>query len=217
MKRSAVAALVVLAALAAASSCSMATDTLYTKVTGSDGQSPTENQLQAALLTVSEMPSGFEPFDLDDVESDAESDSCGEAGNPDDPATEARTAFARGAVGPFVRIAIGTFPGRGAEVVATARQEFEACTTYSQVENDGSTTTLDVNPLSLPVLGDDSLGVRAEATGNRIPVAVDLVMIRRGDVIGVILAAGPAAAVNTSEVTEAVARKQADKMTAAFG
>lgn len=149
---------------------------------GANKGSLTASQIQPALLTLSDMPTGFaqEPPDKDHKKS-------GVCGHP--PVTQAVPAsaeveatYSKGTLGPFINHFIASYPD--AKTAAKFMETFKVnldCTTYK----DESGMDRTISAVNFPKKGDDTIAIRVKGTGT-----ADIVYVRVGQIVFAVGQAG---------------------------
>ena len=146
--------------------------------------------LAPALLSPQDLPRGWRPATLDrlDAIEDADEETtvflCHEL--PRRRTVDVVADFTRGEFGPQLRHQIAAYPpGAAAAAFADFAAAATACDRLVVGLVGGTTTTLATQPLSLPQLGDETLGVHL--VGEPIPLLgrpeLNVVKIRSGDFI----------------------------------
>ncbi|GAA1639969.1 hypothetical protein ACFQY4_13735 [Catellatospora bangladeshensis] len=158
--------------------------------------------LQAALLTVADLPPGFGYFDGPDTPAQ------NVQGCPDITAEvppDARTQFATGVSGPFLRLALYQRGVPGArEQLRTARR-VSLCATFTARDANGTPLTTTVEPGVLEGIGDETVALRFVTTAPGLPPYYsDEVTVRSAGLV-IHLAHGSFSPVDT-KITEAVVR-----------
>lgn len=153
------------------------------------GRSLTREQLEAALPTIQDLPTGWsvvaqgdEALDDDDVEStvsppecEAVFDALGEQDT--EPVAEAAVDFGRGELGPFLDVSIASYeealePGR----LQAAADALSTCPDFS-VEDPEQTVNFSASALSFPNLGDETLAIRLAGDIDDFAVTADQVLV----------------------------------------
>jgi hypothetical protein len=186
------------------------------------GETLTEAQLEAALLTVPELPTGYkaaaEEEEEDDSETTGTSDECsakfeqlGEAEGQE--AASAEASF-EGGFGVVLEQGLESY-----EDEDTVEQRFDdvvevlsECQAFSSTGDDGVTTDFTIGALSFPKLGDDTVALAVTGRTPDIDVSINFVVVRLGPNVMSIAQGGlttdPAA-------LEQAARKGLEKLAAA--
>lgn len=147
---------------------------------------PQSEKLTPALLTLDEMPPGWSPSSS--VNDTADED--GICGKPDvglavaSPA-RADVSFQQGEFGPFFAYAIAQYKGSDArKAMDYLKDQLAACAEWTETNDDGTTTTWKLSPISFPKVGDETLVVRMSTVVPFFgPAQTDLVFWRRGNVV----------------------------------
>src|SRR5690606_8753859 len=183
---------------------------------------PTEEELAASLLTLDDLPSGW-IMDPDaneeesvNVEEERETYSflCEEL--PRRALLTVDADFQKGDFGPFLTHSLTLYPpGTAADALADIRDAVEACSEYETTLDDGTPTTMRVQPMSFAQLGEERFAIRM--TIEDLPfidvMEVDSVYILSADVIMRVMqtALGMSGGVD-SEQTEAFAQLGLEKL-----
>ena len=189
--------------------------------TGQDGVDQPQQRVEAALLTVEDLPDGW-MLDLSGATSSrdltTEPAECGVLLNPaniQEPLAQAEAAFAAGPTGPFINQSVSAFDGNAAELLAQAVDAVDRCAEFSSTGSDGVTTTFRATPLSFPSLGDRTVALRLEGSVGPVQLIVDRVMIAAGS-DGVTLGAGGFAPLEADEL-ESIATIAFEKLSGVAG
>lgn len=148
----------------------------------------TDKLLDSALLTTAELPGTWAAVDGEPASADVvPGHDCDEAVTELDPDASATTTFTRDSLD--LTHVLAWFPSQGRAAEQVYRDLLEDCRSVV-VDDDGlSVRTAD---LDFGVLSDDTLPIRVEleaATGQI--VELDLLVMRRGDLLQVIRLTGP--------------------------
>lgn len=172
-------------------------------------QGLTAEKLQAALLTVDDLPTGYAVSPPDEDEDDDSDDEFCEAIDPGKtvpPAIEKEVAFQKGSFGPFLSSGLMLFSGddQAKRYMAESRKILDTCASYEQTEDDGTKSKVTITKMSFDKVGDETLAMKISVQGT-FPMSGDMIFARRGDVIlGVAnLALGSA---DTSETVKAMSK-----------
>ena len=185
---------------------------------------PTEAEAKAAVLTTSDLPSGWEVDDSTDDGGDDDDNPCPAFDKLDEvkPAAEAEASFAKAETGPFVEHTVEIYADEATaqRVMQLADEAVRACNTFTQTDEDlGSvrgTFALGTNPN----LGDQSMAAAMNASAEGVQISGEIVVVRDGRAISVIFNLGmQVQGVRTgrleSALTTELARKAAAKLQAA--
>jgi hypothetical protein len=188
-----------------------------------------EAELASALLTVSDLPSGYAL----DAEAGADgadqstggNEACDQvfdrmraSGSPlgSTGATAAEIEFTRGESGPFLSQGLYSSRDRAGVLAAFAavRRIPEMCREFTETDEDGS-FTIRLAEAAFPSMGDDSFAIRLDASGSGEGISVTLggylVLVRIAATMSVIAHVG-LPGVDVGE-TEKVARAAAARLT----
>lgn len=185
-----------------------------------------EAELQAALLTVQDVPTGYTldtaaAEEDDDSTTDGGSEECsarfealGEADDKDVSA-EAEVSFEGPSLGTVLEQGLESY-----EDEDVPKQRFEDvlevlsdCPTFSSTEN-GETTDFTVSSLSFPKLGDDTIALNLKVKTSEFDAVANLVVVRLGRNVMSVTQGGLTADV---AVLEQATRKGLEKLAAATG
>jgi hypothetical protein len=148
---------------------------------------PKDIDLEAALLTLDDMPSGWtqEP----EAETDDESDVtlCDVEPLDDVEAVDSSSReFSAGDFGPFLHHSVAVYESGQAEQALDAFLEaLDACDEWTEETEDGPVTWRP-RALSFPGLGDDTVAVRINVEAEAFNATVDMVTWRRGDFLSLL-------------------------------
>lgn len=134
----------------------------------------TDKQIEKALLTVDDMPSGYSEDpelvsdeDEEDDEVTSGSPKCEELmsamGDEDDekPFGEGEVGFKEGDFGPFIMESIASHKGDTIEkAMKELRDAFTMCKKFESTDKEGAVTKFTVARMSFPDLGDDTVAVK---------------------------------------------------------
>jgi hypothetical protein len=154
------------------------------------GDELTQQQVNAALLTVADLPSGWtlgEPSEDDDSDDDEISPAkCGElvdamSADEQDAVAEGERNFNKG--GPFgtlMGVSISSYEDEvDSDKLTEIADVFGECSSFKGTDSEGVVTEYKVAPLSLANIGDKSLALTmtVESEGFTIPINIYLVVI----------------------------------------
>jgi hypothetical protein len=146
----------------------------------------TQRQLESALLTVEDMPTGWsvdtsEDSDSEDVVEPAECGALFETlDKAPDPVAKAEAAFTAGGLGPFLEHGVTSFEESTADQLDLVVDTLNQCPEFSSTDAEGVTTEFTTAPLSFPNLGDRTLALRFQGSTGGIDVVVDALFIAIG-------------------------------------
>lgn len=155
------------------------------------GRLLTQAEIEAALPTVQDMPTGWTRDKENEEDDDSEDDEkvtpvrceeiMGEAEDDEDAVAEATRAFKADDFGPFLTVEVSSYdaevPDDALDEVADALSK---CKKFTMVDAEGSKTKVVAESLSFPNLGDETFAVRMKMDTEFLPAALDLVMVRVG-------------------------------------
>lgn len=146
----------------------------------------TQRQVESALLTVEDMPTGWsvdtsEDSDSEDVIEPAECEALFEAlDKASDPVAKAEAAFTAGGFGPFLEHGVSAFEESTADQLEQVVDTLNQCPEFSSTDTEGVTTEFTTAPLSFPNVGDRTLALRFQGSTGGIDVVVDALFIAIG-------------------------------------
>lgn len=153
---------------------------------------PTAAEVQAALLTVPDLPTGWgTPPPDDSTDNSATSGQICEGKQSPflQSVTKQEARFAKGAYLPqLVEVLVATPKQQAITQFAAARALFHSCIGKSWTETDsqGTQTTFTLGEVSAPKIGDESFGIRLTGSFSMGTITVDMVFFRSGSIVGVI-------------------------------
>jgi len=160
-------------------STTAANDTTTTsEAEGAESGPVTQEALNAALLTVDDLPSGSAVSPPSEDEED--DDFCEEAPQYRQPVMEAEVEFQESDFGPFAFEAIGTYDDASA-YMDEIRAAVEACRDFTETDEDGSESKGSFQPLSFPKFGKETFATRLSGEGGGFPFSGDIVIVRLDD------------------------------------
>ncbi len=113
--------------------------------------------------------------------------------------------FTKSQVGPFLLEQLVSYSGDGAQrAYEAAKQLFSTCTSWTTTGTDGTATSFTASALSFPKLGDQTLALRLNGDDSSTQVALDLVAVRKGNVICVVAGLGTTSILGSNSVDPAV-------------
>jgi hypothetical protein len=168
----------------------------------------TSEDLEGRLLAIEDLPTGWSSMPYED---ESDGGDCDDAGIVDTADAAAGVAFSQGSFGPFLTQALTRF---GSDAAASAalvsfRDFAERCQTYTTTEDDGSTSTATLSPLSFPDLADDTYALRLTVEA-ALPLSGDVIVVRQGRVLMLLAHVGIGSI--ESSVTEDVTRRAVEKL-----
>jgi hypothetical protein len=142
-------------------------------------------ELQALLVPLSELPSGFSVYPPD--EDDDDTKLCGQPSIEDvvKSKSEAEITYAGGQAGPLLFEVLGSFATteNAAKAMRTARSAFGGCKKFDDTDEDGTVTHYTVAEMSFSKLADDQLAYRMTLDAQGANGTFDLVAARADNVI----------------------------------
>jgi hypothetical protein len=186
----------------------------------------TEAQLDAALLTVPDLPTGYTAAAADDGDEDEDDGDtaganaeCSERfealGEAEGSVADAEANF-EGGLGVVLEQTLESFEDE--DVLAQRFDDVVAvlsdCPSFTTTDDAGATTELTISPLSFPNLGDDTVALAVAGKSGGFDLRLNLVLVRLGR-NAMNLAQGGLTA--DAAVLEQVARTGLDKLAAAGG
>jgi hypothetical protein len=167
--------------------------------------------LNAALLTLQEMPSGWttEPPSSDDDDSER---ICNIPPSRPRRLARAEVNFTKSDLGPFFNELINAYErGAAKPLFDDAVQILQTCREWKTML-DGAPVTVKVSPLSFPRVGEQSYAYRATFDSASFPFQVDAVYVRAGDIILVFAHIAVGAGGPDSALTESLVKAAYDKV-----
>lgn len=155
--------------------------------TSSAGDQLTKEEIEAALLTVNDLPSGWakSPEEADDDSEDTiDPARCQDVINAldddwSDAAARAEANFNKG--GAFGTILSQTISSHAEEVDADAVQKiadaFSECPSFTSTDADGEVSEVTVSPMSFANLGDQTLAVAMSFESSMFTVSVNIAYV----------------------------------------
>ncbi|KQX66010.1 hypothetical protein [Angustibacter sp. Root456] len=134
---------------------------------------------QALLVAASDLPEGFR--DSGGQSPGYAQQVCGVDLEPSPPVQTADARFSQGPLGPFVEQRVRVYDDdSAAAMMARLRRALAACDHYDLTASaTAPAASIDVEPLRLPALGEESLAWR-QTPRTSLPVTTDVVLIRTG-------------------------------------
>jgi hypothetical protein len=161
----------------------------------------TPGALSQGLLRTADVPAGFRPWTpVGQVEATSTPPECARALNelevdrPADPgASQTRVAFEESDSGPWIQEILRSYPPGHAKTEFTGAVHVLTSAACRQFTVDAAPTTATelISPLALPTLGSESWATRATYEGQQFTLTENLVLIRQGDLFGVLSFLGP--------------------------
>lgn len=162
-----------------------------TEPEGNGDKTLTEAQLQAALLTVPELPTGYKAAaaqdqDDDDSETAGTSAECSDKfeqlGEAEGQESASAEASFEGGFGVVLEEGLESYEDEDTvqqrldDVVEVLSQ----CQTFSSIDDDGVTTDFTIGALSFPKLGDDTVALALTGKTSDLNVSLNFVVVRLG-------------------------------------
>lgn len=149
---------------------------------------PTEAEAKAALLAVTDVPSGWKAEASEGEEEDDEPCPEFKTLSAHKAVAEASVEFAPSELGPFVEHEVLLYADvAGAERYMTlAEQAVAACKSFSQEDPELGKLTGSFTAAASPGLGDASMAATMSAKGTGITMAGDIVAVRKGRAISLV-------------------------------
>ncbi|MFN8556062.1 MAG: hypothetical protein U0531_01470 [Dehalococcoidia bacterium] len=151
-----------------------------------------DGRAAAALLTLGDLPAGWHVSERFSGPTSGDGGFCGDTaprpGRRTDAAIEnAEAGFERGAVGPWIYQAVSVHtPESAANLMDEARTTLVDCDWVDE-DDKGMVTRWSLAARPFAALGDDTLAYRLTASADLGTAAFDMVIIRRGDMLSVLL------------------------------
>lgn len=131
----------------------------------------TQEQVDAALLTVAELPTGYSPDasnDGDDTTDTTEPAQCAQIfrGLEDSQAAvfKGEANFTAGGFGPLLSQTIGTYESSTEGVVGAFIEAVSTCAAFTSIDAEGVRTEFTASALSFPNVGDATAATRLNAS-----------------------------------------------------
>ena len=150
----------------------------------SESSTVSEDGLSRALLTISDMPTGWT---TSPPETDEDEGFCG-VEFESTALFDIEVGFQQSVTGPFAGHRLQAFPpGEAQRSFEAGVERASSCGEFTITNDDGTVNIWQVSPLSFPEVGDDTFAFRASTEVALFgSVTVDLVAFRRGDFISVL-------------------------------
>lgn len=189
---------------------------------GDGDETLSEAELRAALLTVQDLPTGYtldsspdedddEPLQGDDCA--ARFEALDEAN--EDPAAEAEVDF-EGGFGVLLSESLSSYDDK--DQLEEAFDKFASlasdCPSFTDTDDDGTTTKFTLGALSFPKLGDETLAITLNVEAAEFNGKINIVVVQLGRNLMSVLQGGLTA---DAAVLEQAARKGLEKLAAATG
>ena len=148
----------------------------------------TQDELHPALLTTSDLPSGWRAAGGNAALSDLnfslhDPTICNVTLDDTALAAEVNDKFEGSDAGPFLFVTVGSFGPDGARHYLDQLESEATCSTFTVNNNDGTKSPADVRATSISVDADQALRYVVDIHTNSATVEIDGVYLRRGDVI----------------------------------
>ncbi|MCH1868772.1 hypothetical protein [Nocardioides sp. CFH 31398] len=151
------------------------------------GEQLTEEQIQAALLTIEDLPSGWtkEASEEDDESEDTiDPARCQEVldaldEGTGDPAVDGEADFSKGGpFGTFLNVTLSTYDEEVDEdAVQNISDAFTECPEFTTTDAAGEVSDVTVSPVSFANLGDQTLAVRMEFASSEFTIQVNVAYV----------------------------------------
>lgn len=160
------------------------------EIEGDGDKTLTEAQLKVALLTVTDLPTGYRLGTVkedDDSETTGASDGCSDKFKrlrdaEDTEAAKAEAAFEGGGLGTILEQGLESYEDE--DVVQDRFDDvvevLSECKTFSDTDKNGVKTDFTVGPLSFPKLGDDTVALAITGKTPDFTIALNVVIVRLG-------------------------------------
>ena len=176
---------------------------------------PTSDQLKTALLTLSDMPTGWTTSDQTGSDSSSSS-MCGATPTPtSSDETTVSVDFQKSQLGPFLTEQIVVVLSGQMKTAFDQIKNSLSCMSWTEPDSEGTPTTYQLSPLSFPKMGDDTFAFRMSGGSGMFTFEADAVYIRVGD--SAITIANVAVGSVDSDLTASIAEKAVDKLRAFNG
>lgn len=146
-------------------------------------------------------------------DSDDEVGFCGSGRAPVTRLARVETEYQDTSTGRTVNESIDAYaPGDGQRVIDFFAKSLAECAEWRQVSDQGDDIIYRLQPLQLPVLGDGQVAARMTIEQPGAPRQVDLVVIRRGDVVVYLAQIASGGASVDPLVTQQLARRAGERL-----
>lgn len=180
-----------------------------------------QEQVEAALLTVQDMPTGWSEDtsgDEEDSQDTTEPAECAQIFDAmlweqQDPVAKADVDFTAGGFGPLLSQSIASFDDPTAEALAGITDALNQCPEFTSVDADGVRSDVTATALSFPNVGDSTVAVRLNFTAEDFDVVFDVIVVSIGN-NSMTLVAGGLTPVDATDLEE-LARAGVSKIAAA--
>lgn len=196
-------------------------DTGEEKNEGSDGPL-TQAQLEAALLTVQELPTGYKQGTVtpdDDSPTQSDNPECAERfkkidEEPSQQVAKAEAAFEGSGLGTILEQTLASFEDEDfvSDRLAEFTTLFSDCPSFSITDEAGETSTVTISALSFPKLGDETVAFAAGIETADFNLTLNVAAIRVGSSLQTISQGGLSA---SAADLEQAARTGTEKLQAA--
>ncbi|GAA1962698.1 sensor domain-containing protein [Catenulispora subtropica] len=153
------------------------------------------DDLEARLLTVADLPSGFS-VDSDNADANGTIsatdprcrplvDLMNSDGKPSGAVADADTSFTRSELGPNIATGLASFPSTqdAQKLMDSVTKAMRACTELTETDKDGTSYDFAVAPLESPKTGDAVGAIRMSADIGGYPAQIDIVLVRVGSTL----------------------------------
>jgi hypothetical protein len=142
--------------------------------------------VEAALLTLNDMPTGWTQDPEQDTDDDDATFCDVEPLDEVQAVDDASANFSAGDFGPLLSHSVGVFEDQDAEAAMDSFMDaLEGCTEWTDETEDGP-VTFRPTPLAFPSFGDDTVAVRIGAESELFDMTLDMVVWRRANVVSLI-------------------------------
>jgi hypothetical protein len=180
-----------------------------------------QEQLEQALLTVTDLPTGYTqgdpgrdddtPTQSDDPECAARFDAVDASGKQ--AVTTAEASFEGPGLGTLLEQSLASFDdeARLRERLTTVTELLSECPAFTMTDAGGVESTVSISPLSFPALGDETVALGLAIETPQLPLRLNLVVTRVGNHLQTVYQGGLAA---DAAALEQAARKGTEKLQA---
>jgi hypothetical protein len=145
---------------------------------------PTSPEVTGALLTKDDLPAGWTMAEPTLSSGNDEVAFCNAGRAPVTRRARAEVEFHDSETHRIVNESVVSYtPGDAAKVIDFFQKSLRSCTEWQQTDDSGGEIQYQVTPLSLPKLGDGVVGARMIVTRDDVPQQVDLIALRKGDLV----------------------------------
>lgn len=180
-------------------------------------QPPKQVDPHAVLLALSDLPAGWSSIPVEDVENTEEEDPsqpCNQQPRGLVAKSDAEADFQVSDSGPFLSHLVEVYnPGDAQKSIDAELASVESCPEWTETDEEGTEYKFQIQPLTFPGVGDQSIAYRVNMEVEGTTVVFDVVMFRRADVAETVVY-GAVGSVNSAETERFVLKADAKLKTA---